>query len=105
MLRRTITIGATHNLLSSRASYAHAVSVVQVDPMLEIAQEIVEKIDPLLDAGDAESAGKLLVHVNQALLRAVLIHVLRERGSEVADAVGSAYLREKEAFVHKVETA
>jgi hypothetical protein len=73
--------------------------------MLEIAQEIVEKIDPLLDAGDAESAGKLLVHVNQAVLRAVLIHVLRERGGEVADAVGSAYLREKEAFVHEAETA
>lgn len=65
--------------------------------MLEITQDLLEKIGPLLDAGDADAAGKLLVDVDQTSLRAVLIHILREEGSEVADAVGAAYLREREA--------
>ena len=80
--------------------------------MLEITQEIVEKIAPLLDGGDTDSAGKLLAGVDQTLLRAVLIHILREWGGEVADAVGVAYLREHEAYVreqgaclHKTEAA
>lgn len=73
--------------------------------MLEVTQEILEKIDPLLDAGDAESAGKLLVGVDQVSLRAVLIHILRERGSEVADLVGAVYLREHEACLHENEAA
>ena len=73
--------------------------------MLEITQEILEKVDPLLDAGDEESAGKLLVHVDQTSLRAVLIHILRDRGSEVADTVGAAYLRELEACTHADEAA
>ena len=69
--------------------------------MLEITQEILEKVNPLLDAGDTESAGKILVEVDQTSLRAALIHILRERGSEIADAVGTAYLREIEAHLHK----
>jgi len=73
--------------------------------MLEITQEMLAKIDPLLDSGDTESAGKLLIEVDQTSLRAVLIHILRKRGSEVADAVGSSYLREHEAFLHADEAA
>jgi hypothetical protein len=73
--------------------------------MLEITQEILEKMDPLLDSGDAESAGKLLIEVDRTSLRAVLIHIVRERGSEVADAVGLSYLREHEAFLHADEAA
>lgn len=73
--------------------------------MLEVTQEILGKVDPLLDADDPESAGKLLMHVDQTSLRAVLIHILRERGSEIADAVGAAYLREHEACTHADEAA
>ena len=73
--------------------------------MLEITQEILERVNPLLDAGDTESAGKLLVEVDQTSLRAALIHILRERGSEIADAVGAAYLRETEAHLHENEAA
>jgi len=60
--------------------------------MLEITQEILEQVDPLLDAGDAESAGKLLMVLDQTSLRALLIHVLRERGAAVAEAVAKTYL-------------
>jgi hypothetical protein len=73
--------------------------------MLEATQETLQKIDPLLDRGDTDSAGKLLVAVDQTSLRAVLIHILRERGSEVADAVGAAYLREHDALAHAGEAA
>jgi hypothetical protein len=73
--------------------------------MLEVTQEILEKIDPLLDVGDPESAGKLLVDVDRTSLRAVLIHILRERGGEVADAVGAAYLHEQEISLHEHEAA
>ncbi len=73
--------------------------------MLEITQEILEKLDPLLDAGDPESAGKLLVAVDRTSLRAVLIHILRERGGDVADAVGVAYLHALEAHAHEDEAA
>jgi hypothetical protein len=72
--------------------------------MLEITQETLEKIEPLIDCGDTESAGKLLVEVDQTSLRAVLIHILRERGSEIADAVGAAYLRANEARSQQQET-
>jgi len=65
-----------------------------VAPMLEVTQEILEKIEPLLDSGDAESAGKLLVAVDRISVRAIVIHILRERGGEVADAVSAAYLRD-----------
>ena len=61
--------------------------------MLEITQEILEKVDPLLDAGDAESAGNLLTALDRTSLTALLIHVLRERGAAVADAVAATYLR------------
>ena len=71
--------------------------------MLEITQEILENIAPLLDAGDTESAGKLLAGVDQTLLRAVLIHILREWGSQVADEVGVAYLRAQESNAHEDE--
>jgi len=73
--------------------------------MLEITQEILEKIDPLLDAGDTESVGKMLVDVGHTSLRAVLLHILRERGGDVADAVGAVYLREHAASIHENETA
>lgn len=75
-----------------------------VNPVLEITQEILERITPLLDAGNAESAGKLLANVDQASLRAVLLHILREWGGEVADAVGVAYLHEHETYLHEQET-
>ena len=61
--------------------------------MLEITQEILEKVDPLLDDRDTESAGRLLTRLDQTSLRALLIHVLRERGTAVAEAVAAAYLR------------
>ena len=73
--------------------------------MLEITQEILEKVDPLLDAGDTESAGKLLVAVDMTSLRAVLIHILLERGNRVTDAVGEAYLREQRKRSPKPEAA
>jgi hypothetical protein len=73
--------------------------------MLEITQEILKKVDPLLDAGDTESAGKLLVDVDPTSLRALLIHILRERGTAIADAVGEAYLREHAACFQGREAA
>lgn len=73
--------------------------------MLEHTQETLGKIDPFLDAGDTVSAGRLLMGVDQTSLRAVLIHILRERGSEVADAVGAAYLREHAASVQESKAA
>ena len=72
-------------------------SSIKVYTVLEITQEILENVAPLIDAGDTESAGKMLAGVDQTLLRAVLIHILREWGSEVADRVGVAYLREHES--------
>lgn len=65
--------------------------------MLKVTQDILEKIALSLDAGDAESAGRLLVDVDQTMLRAVLLHIMRKWGGVVADAVGVAYLREQEA--------
>lgn len=73
--------------------------------MLEITQEILEKVDPLLDAGDVELAGKMLVEVDSTSLRALLIHILRERGAAVADAVGEVYLREHAACMQAHEAA
>lgn len=64
--------------------------------MLEFTQETLERIDPLLDAGDVEQAGKLLFKVDKISLRALLIHILQERGAMVADLVGNAYLHERE---------
>ena len=60
--------------------------------MLEITQEILERVDPLLDAGDTDSAGRLLTVLDRISLRALLIHVLRERGMAVAEAVAATYL-------------
>ncbi len=65
--------------------------------MLEHTQEILERIDPLIDVGDVESAGEILSQVDDTSLRAVLIHIIHERGSEVADTVGLAYLRHNQA--------
>lgn len=73
--------------------------------MLEITQEILGKIDLLLDNGDIDSAGELLVHLDHTSLRAVLIHILRERGSYVADAVGASYLRAHENFLQEDQAA
>lgn len=61
--------------------------------MLEITQEILEKIDPLLDAGDTDSAGKLLMPLDRTSLSALLIRVIQDRGTAVADKVGVAFLR------------
>jgi hypothetical protein len=60
--------------------------------MLENTQEVLEKVDPLLAEGDTESAGELLIPLDRTSLRALLIHVTRDRGSAVADAVAAAYL-------------
>lgn len=60
--------------------------------MLEITQEILEKVDPLLDVGDVQSAGEMLVGLDPTSLRALVIHVLRERGAAVAEAVAEIYL-------------
>jgi hypothetical protein len=69
--------------------------------MLEITQEILEQVDPLLDVGDTESAGELLMVLDRTSLRALLIHVLRERGATVAEAVAETFLsRAKEAVQH-----
>ena len=100
-----MTSAAAHNTIAARARCMHAVKVVEVTEMLEVTQEILAKVDPLLDAGNAESAGRLLVHVDQSSLRAILIHILREHGSEVADTVGAAYLHELEAYTHTEEAA
>jgi hypothetical protein len=62
--------------------------------MLEITQETLEKIDPLLDAGDTESAGRLLMGLDPTSLRALLIHLLHDRGTAVAEAVAATYLKE-----------
>ena len=65
--------------------------------MLEITQEILEEVDPLLDAGDTASAGRLLMVLDATYLRALLFHVLRERGTTVAEAVAATYLNETAA--------
>ena len=62
--------------------------------MLEITQQTLEKVDPLLDVNDTESAGKLLLQLDRTSLRALLIHIIRERGAPIAEAVAVAYLRE-----------
>ena len=61
--------------------------------MLETTQETLSKVDPLLDSGDTESAVELLFALDRISLYALLIHVLRERGTAVAEAVASTYLR------------
>lgn len=61
--------------------------------MLERTQKILQKVDPLLDEGDTESAGKLLMPLDRISLRALLINVTRERGAAIADAVATSYLR------------
>lgn len=65
--------------------------------MLEYTQEILRQVDPLLDAGDMQEAGRLLTLVDATSLRAVLIHILQERGGDVADSVGKAYLGHTQA--------
>ena len=62
--------------------------------MLEITQELLHRIAPLMDAGDTETAGKLLLTVDENSLRAILINVLHERGSQAADTLGMAYLKQ-----------
>jgi hypothetical protein len=60
--------------------------------MLEITQEILERVDPPPDAGDTESAGRLLTVLDRISLRALLIHVLRERSTAVAEAIAATCL-------------
>jgi len=73
--------------------------------MLEITQEILKHVDPMLDGGDTEAVGKLLVDVHSTTLRAILIHILRDRGTAVANAVGEAYLREHATRLKSCEAA
>ena len=61
--------------------------------MLENTRKVLERVDALLDVGDTESAGKLLVPLDRTSRRALFIHVTRERGAAVADTVAAAYLR------------
>ena len=63
--------------------------------MLEHTQEILEDLDPLLDSGDIQAAGKLLTQVDRTSLRAIFIHLVKERGGDLADEVGRAYLHER----------
>jgi hypothetical protein len=65
---------------------------MEMPSMLENTHEILEQLVPLLDAGDAESAGKLLVPLDRTSLTALLLHLLRERGPAVANTVAAAYL-------------
>ena len=73
--------------------------------MLENTLETLAKVDPLLDAGDTESAGKLLLEVDQTSLCALIIHIIRERGVAVAEVVAAAYLRAAEAGAQQQATA
>jgi hypothetical protein len=73
--------------------------------MLEITQEILERVDPLLDAGDTESAGRLLTVLDRTSLRALMIHVLRERGTAVAEAIAMTYLVASANNDHPLRTA
>ena len=68
--------------------------------MLENTLEVLEQLATLLDDGDTDSAGKLLVPLDRTSLRALLIYIVRERGAPVADAVAAAYLR---ATANRVE--
>lgn len=61
--------------------------------MLERTQKILEKVDPLLEDGDTESAGRLLLPLDRVSLRALLVNVTRKRGAAIADAVATSYLR------------
>jgi hypothetical protein len=94
-----------HILISAVPVLLSANLVVEAMAMLEVTQEILEKVDPLLDAGDAVSAGSLLVEMDPISLRALIIHILRERGAAVAEAVGEAYLRKNEARLQHREAA
>jgi hypothetical protein len=60
--------------------------------MLERTQKILEKVDRLLDEGDTESAGKLLLPLDRVSLRALLINATRETGAPIADAIAESYL-------------
>jgi len=60
--------------------------------MLEFTQDTLEKVEPLLDAGDTESAAQLLVELDRTSIYAVLIHILRERGVAVAEALAGTYV-------------
>lgn len=61
--------------------------------MLENTQEVLAQVDRLLDDGDTETAAELLLPLDETSLRALVIHVIRERGAAVANAVAGAYLR------------
>lgn len=63
--------------------------------MLEHTQELLEDLALLLESGNTQAAGKLLAQVDPTSLRAVFIHLIKERGGDMADAVGRAYLRER----------
>lgn len=73
--------------------------------MLESTQKILEKVDPLLDLQDTESVGELLISLDRTSLCALLIHILRERGAAITDAVAASYLRAAEGSTHHPKAA
>ena len=73
--------------------------------MLEITQEILERVDPLLDDRETDTAAMLLAPLDRTSLRALLFHVLQERGAAVADAVARAYLRANSGTTRQLEVA
>jgi hypothetical protein len=56
--------------------------------ILEVTEEILEKVDPLLDAGETDLAGRLMI----VLDRILPIYFLRERGTAVAEAIAATCL-------------
>lgn len=66
--------------------------------MRELTQSVIERMEPLLAAGDTDAAASLLLELQDTTaLRAVIIHTLRAHGKEVAEAVATAYLNSREA--------
>jgi hypothetical protein len=103
--QRLLKCAAAHKNHSWINALLQASSFAEVLSMLEITQETLEKVDPLLDSGDTESAGELLMALDHTSLCALLIHVLQERGAAVADAVAAGYLRAAAAQVQHRDAA
>jgi hypothetical protein len=66
--------------------------------MRELTQSVIERMEPLLAAGDTETAAALLLELQDSTaLRAVIIHTLRAYGKDVAEAVATAFLNNRQA--------
>ncbi len=66
--------------------------------MRELTQSVIERMEPLLAAGDTETAAALLLELQDSTaLRAVIIHTLRTYGKDVAEAVATAFLNNRQA--------